>query len=123
MNRCIAALCVTASLLGGCQSDRECERARLDLSKTWRGLVESASRRQMAGVDIEGWKWVQGRVALLESSFATTQVTWSSAEKARGELTSRLPGMQTDTTANLTGYRLSVESALREQDAFAKKCR
>lgn len=123
MTRWIAALCVSAAVLSGCENNRECERARLDLSKTWRGLVEGASRRQLAGVDIEGWKWVQGRAALLESSFATTQVTWNSADKARGELTSRLPSMQTDTPANLTGYRMSVQSALTEQDAFAKKCR
>lgn len=123
MNRCIAVLCMTLGLFSGCARDRECERARLNLSKAWRDLVQSASRRQLAGVDPEGWKWVQGRVALLESSFATTQVTWNSADKARGELTSRLNGLQTDTPANLMGYRLSVESALREQDAFAKKCR
>jgi hypothetical protein len=86
-------------------------------------LVEGAGRRQLAGVDIEGWKWVQGRVSLLESSFATTQVTWNSADKARSELVARLPSMQTDTPANLTGYQMSVQSALKEQDAFAKKCR
>jgi hypothetical protein len=123
MTRWIAALCVTAALLSGCETNRECERARLDLSKTWRGLVEGSGRRQLAGVDIEGWKWVQSRTSLLESSFATTQITWDSAEKARKELVARLPSMQTDTPANLTGYQLSVESALKEQDAFAKKCK
>lgn len=123
MTRWIAALCVTATLLCGCETDRECEKARLELSKSWRGLAAGAARRQLAGVDIEGWKWVQGRTALLESSFATTQVTWKSADKARDELTARLPSMETDTAANMTGYQLSVTSAWKQQDEFAKKCR
>jgi hypothetical protein len=123
MMRWIAALCVTVTMLLGCQTNPECERARLDLSKSWRGLVEAAARRQLAGVDIEGWKWVHGRAQLLESSFMTSHVTWDTAQKARNELSARLPSLQTDTVANMTGYRLSVEAAFKEQDAFTKKCR
>lgn len=123
MTRWIAALCVMVAALAGCPMDPECERARLDLSKSWRGLAEGAGRRQLAGVDIEGWKWVQGRAQLLESSFMTTHVTWDSAQKARDELNARLPSIQTDTVANMTGYRLSVDAAFKEQDAFTKKCR
>lgn len=111
------------ALLPGCEASQECERSRLNLAKSWRTLAESASRRELAGVDIEGWKWVRGRAQLLESSFMTTRVTWESANKARQELNARLPSIQTDTEANKTGYRLSVEAALKDQDAYAKQCR
>lgn len=123
MTRWILLTLAFAAVLPGCEASQECERARLNLAKSWRGLAESAGRRELAGVDIEGWKWVRGRAQLLESSFMTTHVTWDSAAKARQELSARLPSLRTDSDANLTGYRLSVDAAFKEQDAYAKQCR
>jgi hypothetical protein len=123
MTRSLTAMVLAAALVAGCKESRECERARMDLSKSWHGLSEAAHRRQLAGLDIEGWKFVETKVQLLESSFMTTQVTWDSADKARGELAARLPGIQTDTPANMTGFRMSFDAALKEQDAYAKQCR
>jgi hypothetical protein len=123
MTRSILALCVVAALSVGCKNDQECDRARLALSKTWHGLTESAARRQLAGIDIEGWKFVQDRAGLLESSFMTTQVTWDSADKARKELSARVPHLESDAVANVNGYRLSIDAAFKEQDAYAQKCR
>jgi hypothetical protein len=117
----IAGCCALFAL--GCKDDKECEKARFALSKTWHGLSESAARRQLAGVDVEGWKFVQGRAQLLESSFMTTQITWDSADKARKELAERVPNLQSDAPANVEGYRMSLNAAFAEQDAFAKKCR
>ncbi len=95
----------------------------MEVAKAFQGLRESASRRKLAGVDVEGWKFVEQRADLLESSFATTQVTWASAEKARGEIVARVASLQTDNPANLTGYQLSLEGAVKELDAYGKKCR
>ena len=119
----IVAVLVCALVASGCKDNQECEKARFALSKSWRGLAEAAARRQLAGVDIEGWKFVQERTALLESSFMTTQVTWDSADKARKDLAARLSGLQSDVAANVEGYRLSVDAAFKQQDDFAKKCR
>jgi hypothetical protein len=123
MIRCLTIAVVAVALLGGCKESRECERARMDLSKTWHSLAEAAHRRQLAGVDIEGWKFIETKVQLLESSFMTTQTTWDSADKARGELAARIPSVSTDTEANMTGFRLSFDAALKQQDAYAKQCR
>ncbi|MFZ5894235.1 MAG: hypothetical protein ACOY0T_24455 [Myxococcota bacterium] len=125
MNHRILFVCVGACALSlvGCRESQDCEKARLALAKTWHGLTEAAARRQLAGVDIEGWKYAQERAALLESSFMTTQVTWDSADKARKELATRVPNLQSDAPANVTGYRLSLDAALKEQDAYAQKCR
>ncbi len=114
---------VCAFVALGCKDNAECDKARLSLAKSWHGLGESAARRQLGGVDIEGWKFVQGRAQLLESSFMTTQVTWDSADKARKEIADRVGGLQSDAPANVEGFRLSLKAALDEQDAFAKKCR
>lgn len=116
-----AGVCALVSF--GCKENEECNKARFALAKSWHGLAESAARRQLGGVDIEGWKFVQGRAQLLESSFMTTQVTWDSADKARKEIADRAGGLQSDAPANVEGFRLSLKAALAEQDAFAKKCR
>lgn len=123
MKHRLATVFLAAVFVAGCQETRECERARMDLAKTWRGLAEAAHRRQLAGVDIEGWKWVEARLELLESAFTTKQVTWDSADKARGEVVTRLPGLNTDTPANTTGFRLSADAAVKEQDAYTKQCK
>ena len=66
---------------------------------------------------------VEQRAELLESSFATPSVTWPAADKAKGEIAARVASLQTDNPANLTGYKLSLDAAVKDQEAFAKKCR
>jgi len=122
MIRLVLAGLVGAALLG-CKSDAECERLRVDLAEAYGTLRESAGKRKLAGVDVAGWTAVEDKVALLESSFMTRRVTWQSAEKARAELSGKLSGLQTDSPANLTGYRLSVDAALKQQDEFTRRCR
>jgi hypothetical protein len=123
MSRFIGVLSLALFFLAGCKTDEQCERMRLDLAKTWGSLRESASKRKLAGVDVDGWTKVEDRTALLESSFMTPHVTWQSADKARTELGEALRGRQTDTPANLTGYLLSVEAANKEQQAYSDRCR
>jgi hypothetical protein len=123
MSRIIGVLSLTVLSLTGCKTDEQCERLRMDLAKAWGGLRESAAKRKLAGVDVEGWTKVEQRTELLESSFMTPRVTWQSADKARTELTEILRGRQTDTQANLTGYLLSVEAASKQQQAYSDRCR
>jgi hypothetical protein len=123
MIRWLITASLALSLIVGCKNDEACERARLDLSKAWGELREAAARRKLAGVDVEGWAFVEDRTSLLESSFMTSQVTWSSADKARTELAARLPSLSTDAPAHLVGYRTSVDAALKQQEAFSAQCR
>lgn len=118
-----AVTCLAVLVLVGCKDNQQCERLRLDLAKTYTTLRESAGKRKMAGVQVEGWTAVETKVALLESSFMTPQITWQSAEKARAELPGKLTGLETDSQANLTGYRLSAEAALKQHDDFTRQCR
>jgi len=123
MNRGILAALLAAQCLLGCEANQECEKSRFELAKSWEGLRSSASRRKLAGVDVEGWKFVETRADLLESSFATTKVTWNSADRAKGEIIQRVNALQTDNPANLTGYKLSLDAALKAQEAYGKMCR
>lgn len=109
--------------VGGCKADPECEKLRLELAGSWGDLRESASKRKLAGVDAEGWQRIEKNADLLESSFATSQITWSSADKARAEFPEQVKSVQTDSPANLAGYQLSAEAAIKQQDAFSQRCR
>jgi len=122
MIRPVLAALALAGLVG-CKDDAECERLRVDLAKTYGTLRESAGKRKLAGVDVQGWTAVEEKAALLESSFMTSRVTWQSAEKAATEINGKLSGLETDSPANLTGYRLSLEAALKQQDTFTRQCR
>lgn len=123
MSRLIAGFCVALFSIAGCKVDEQCERQRLDLAKTWGSLRESAAKRKLAGVDVEGWAKIEERTALLESAFMTPQVTWTSADKARADLQAMLRNRQTDTEANLKGYLLSFETANKQQEEYAQRCR
>ena len=107
----------------GCKDNEKCEKARLALAKTWGSLRESAAKRKLAGVDVEGWSSVEERAALAESSFMTTHVTWTSAENAKNDLAQKVNGLRTDTEGNLQGYKLSLNAAFKEQDEYAKACK
>jgi hypothetical protein len=123
MIRCFAVICAVLFSLSGCEKSEECERSRLALSKTWGMLRESAAKRKLAGVDVEGWAFVEERAALAESSFMTTRVTWGSADTVRKDLAQRVSGLRTDTEGNLKGFQLSLSSAFKEQDEYKSKCK
>lgn len=106
----------------GCKADPSCEPMRRDLAKAWGTLRESAMKRKLAGVDVEGWARVEDRVALLESSFATRQVTWPSADKALAEVIEIAKGRKTDSEANLIGYTMTLDAAVRLQEDFKQRC-
>ena len=82
---------VAACPLWSCQDDARCERARLDLDKTWAELRQAATRRKLEGVDVPSWMDIEKKAELLESSFMTRQVTWESASKATQELAAFCP--------------------------------
>jgi hypothetical protein len=118
------ALPLSFSLLAaGCKDDVQCERARMDLNKSWSTLREAAARRMLDGVDTPGWKDVESKTELLESSFVTTQVTWDSAAKASQAIAVELPQLHADHEAMAASFRSSAESAMKEQSDFEKQCR
>ena len=110
-------------LLGGCKDDVQCERARMDLNKSWAELREAATRRKLDGVDTSAWNDVENKTELLESSFVTPQVTWESAAKASQAVAAELPQLHADHDALAVTFRTSAESAMKQQSDFEKQCR
>ena len=111
------------SVLGACKDDVQCEKARMDLNKSWSELRQAASRRKLDGVDIPAWTDVENKTELLESSFVTRQVTWDSAAKASQAIAVELPQLHADHEALAAGFRTSAESALKQETDFEKQCR
>jgi hypothetical protein len=114
-------------LIGGsaiaCNNDRECEKARLETHRAFQSLNEVATQRKLVGVDLAKWTNVANKTELLESAFATRQVTWNSAENAKTEVQSNLSSIQTDNEVSLEIFRRTAAEAFQLQGVLADKCR
>lgn len=107
----------------GCESREECERARLQAFRAYQTLHAAAVQRKLAGVEPEQWAQLENKADLLQSAFATQQVTWKSAEKTRAEVQTALASVRTDNEVNLEIFKGSAQEALRLQEQFEKQCR
>jgi hypothetical protein len=127
----IASSTVVAST--GCH-DPECEASRLELTRTWQTLRDTAtSRKQIPeGTDlsqdeeqgrIRVWTTIEDRAELLRSSFETSQVTWPSAEKARSELGEAFKPLASKDDPMTQGFALTLNEADQRMAAFRKSCR
>jgi len=121
MNRWVIVMSLAASLLVGCKDEVQCERARLDVNKAWSELRSAAMHRKLEGTDVSTWTEIETKAELLESSFVTPQVTWTSANKASQDLAAKLPALEGD--VKLASFRTSAESAIKQQHSFEKECR
>lgn len=119
----LAALPLCIAFVGACKDEAKCERARMELSKSWSGVREAATRRKLDGVDLPAWTDVETKAELLESSFVTREVTWDSAEKAGGAIAAALPQLHAQNDTLAASFRSSADSALKEQSDFEKQCR
>jgi hypothetical protein len=139
--RAVFGSLVTLGLLGGgvviagagCH-DPECEASRLELTRTWQTLRDTAtSRKQIpegAGLTqdeeqgrIRVWTVIEDRAELLRSSFETKQVTWPSADKARGELGEAFKPLASKDDPMTQGFALTLNEADQRMAAFRKSCR
>jgi len=124
MNRWVIVVAVTASSFGfGCQDEVRCERERMDLNKAWAELRTAATHHKLEGADVSIWAVIEKKAETLESSFMTRQVTWNSAKKASDEIASKLPVLETNEGVRLASFKVSAETAIKQQSSFEKECR
>jgi len=125
MNRWVIVVAVTASSFGfGCQDEVRCERERMDLNKAWAELRTAATHHKLLeGADVWIWAVIEKKAETLESSFMTRQVTWNSAKKASDEIASKLPVLETNEGVRLASFKVSAETAIKQQSSFEKECR
>jgi hypothetical protein len=132
--RSIGALGLVAAALLGCQQSQECEASRLELAQTWETLRNTAtSRKQIPeasdlskteeGDRIRVWTEIEDRAELLRSSFETSQVTWSSADKARADLGRAFSPLASSVDPMTRGFAITLTDADKRLEAFRKSCR
>lgn len=122
MNRWVIVMSLAASMLVGCKNEAQCERERLDLSKAWSELHTAATHRKLESTDLSTWTEIENKAELLESSFVTRQVTWTSANTASQAIAAKLPTLEGG-DVKLASFRTSAESAIKQQNSFEKECR
>jgi hypothetical protein len=116
-------IAMSAWALVACDDNTECERARLQAFRAYQTLHSAAVQRKLAGVDVEQWAAVENKTDLLQSAFATQQVTWRSAEKTKQEVAAALNSVKTDNAVNLEIFKGSANEAFNLQEALAKQCK
>lgn len=117
-----ATLGLVLATLAGCDASADCEKKRLELFRAWESVHEAAYERKLAGVDEATWTKIEAKTDLLQSAFATRQVTWDSANKASGELEQLAAAANTDAQIQLEVFKTSAAEARAKQAAFFDAC-
>lgn len=109
----------------GCEESEECQRARMQTSKSWAAAQRIAKTQLGPGGDVSTWEEVQKHAELLQSAFATPQITWQSAEKTRAELNELFSQYEqrAPKDSTLTSFRALLERVNKEQADTAEICK
>ena len=129
----VASLAAAPVLLASCQNE-ECEASRLQLAQTWETLRNTASSRKQIpeasdlskGEEAERirvWTAIEERAELVRSSFETTQVTWSSADKARADLSESFKPISSSDDPMTRGFAVTLDQADQRMARFRNECR
>jgi hypothetical protein len=109
--------------LFACQESKTCEKQRLDLWKAWLDVNSAIETQKLSpGSDEAQWATIQKKVDVLQSAFATSQVTWDSASKNKAEANTLLtsvgqPGLKTEM------FRATFNQAGAQQSVYEDTCR
>jgi hypothetical protein len=106
----------------GCNEGKACERQRLDVAKAGNEVNQAAEDAKVAGGDEMQWANIQKKLGVLQSAFATSQVTWDSANKNRDEATT-LVGQISGSPSKTEIFRGTFNAAGAKQVAYYESCR
>lgn len=117
-----AALLVAAcgTSLVACDESRDCEKKRLDLFRAWQEVNKSIEERKLNSAE-PIWATIQSKVDVLQSAFATPQVTWDSAAKNRDEAASLVTSVS-DSGQGVEIFRATFNAAGAKQAAYYDSC-
>lgn len=120
MGKSLVVLCLAWAPFG-CMENKACERQRLDLARAWEQVNKAAEEAKLSGGEEAQWLDIQKRLGVLQSAFATPQVTWDSAKKNRDEaasLVGKISGAPTKTEI----FRGTFTAAEVKQVAYYESC-
>ncbi len=126
---------IGSALVVGCANE-QCERGRLQVESTWEEVRDTAASlknpRDFDEIDthtkqarLEAWSAIAEKAETVRSSFETTNITWSAANKARDELVNRYNHADPSVRQGLTarGFGELVSRADERMGAYAAQCR
>jgi hypothetical protein len=123
------AMAACALALSGCARSENCEKGRMNLDRMWEGVQTQAVKLKLAsaeatsGSKVSVWSRIESDIELLESSFATEQITWDSAKKKLSQLEQSLAELGAPSTSAFQSFRDSISRAASMQGEFEKSCR
>jgi hypothetical protein len=132
--RAASWLVLGGSFALGCQQDTGCEQDRLDLTKTWESLRNTASTRKHVADDsalteeqrterLQAWTKIEDKAELIRSSFETRQVTWDAAERARKELEELYKNAATPNDPLIQGFGVLLGTADQQYTKYRSACK
>jgi hypothetical protein len=127
-------LALGGTLALGCQQSTQCESERLELTRTWETLRNTAASRkhvsegsslseQQRSDRLTAWTKIEDKAELIRSSFETRQVTWDAAEKARKELDELYKAAQNPDDPLIQGFGVLLGTADKQYQGYRTACK
>ena len=118
----------SALVFSGCARSESCERGRMSLDKMWETAQTQAAEVKLSSVEGSSpkpsvWTKIESDLELLQSAFATEQITWDSAKKKVSQLQSNVQELEMPSTSAAANFRESVTRAAQMQSELEKSCR
>jgi hypothetical protein len=132
--RAASWLAVGGSFALGCQQNAQCEQERLELTRTWETLRNTAASRKHVPDDsslneqqrserLQAWTKIEDKAETIRSSFETRQVTWDAAEKARKDLEDLYKTAATPDDPLIQGFGVLLGTADKQYDGYRSSCK
>jgi hypothetical protein len=136
MSRTATMVCLIAFGAAGvasCKDQRACEQSRLELAKQWEELKNTAGSYKTTKEDeelssakkeerLKVWNAVEDKAGLVQSSFATRQVTWPAADQARQDMNQKLQAVAATGDQRVESFSRLVHAAGAQYDQYKHKC-
>ncbi len=137
MSRTAIMVCLIAfgaTGIASCRDQAACERSRLQLAKQWEELKNTAGSYKTTKEDeelspgkkeerLKVWSGVEDKATLIQTSFATRQVTWPAADQARHDLTQKLQAVAATGDTRVESFSQLVHAAGTQYDRFKNQCK
>ena len=136
MTRLVTGICIIVVGLAcsACKDTQACEQARLEQSKTWKKVKETAGARAMPEPDEKlseaqkeerkkAWSAIQEQAHLVEGAFKTTQITWAAADKGRAQVKALDQNVPNKEDVLVAGFGRMVDEANAGYEDFQAKCK
>jgi hypothetical protein len=118
----------SAFVFSGCARSESCERGRMSLDRMWETAQTQAAELKLSSVEASSprptvWNTVESDLELLQSAFATDQITWESAKKKVEQLQRAIQDLGIPSTSAAATFRDSISRAATMQSELEKSCR